>query len=79
MVGFAFTPLADEAEKLRTLSAVALVRVALVGTLVWSVVSVPTRTRLFQRLSAAVRCDVVSSLALIARNWSELCVVIVLF
>ena len=47
VVGFAFTPLADEAQRLRTLSAVALVRVALVGTLVLSVVSVPTRTRLF--------------------------------
>jgi hypothetical protein len=45
--GFAFTPLADEAERLRTLSAVTLVRIALVGTLVLSVVSVPTRTRLF--------------------------------
>jgi len=47
VVGFAFTPLAGEAERLRTLSAVAPVRVALVGTLVLSVVSVPTRTRLF--------------------------------
>ena len=76
VVDFAFTPLADEAERL---SAVALVWVALVGTLVLSVVSVPTRTRLFQRLSTAVRCDVASSLALNARNWSELCVFIVLF
>ena len=47
VVGFTFTPLADEAERLGTLSVVALVRVALIGTLVLSVVSVPTRTRLF--------------------------------
>lgn len=47
VVGFASTPLADEAERLRILSAVALVRVSLVGTLVLSVVSVPTRARLF--------------------------------